>query len=155
MPGYKKIKKYFGNDFAGNEGVKREVLRDYVSKNPKKLFLLNRLIHPLVFKEVNKKVVQLKRLSEGKNPLLVCIESVYFDDKRLGKFVDQFVFVDAPDKKILNRLKKRKVPKNHLQALLDFQRKNFKEKGTYINNNGSLRDFHRSVVKLLRTYGYS
>lgn len=155
MPGYKKIKKYFGDNFVGKTGVKREILRDFVSKNPKKILLLNKLIHPLVFKDVNKKVVQLKRLHKGKKQLLVCIEATYFDEKNLGKFIDQFVFVDAPDKKILKRLKGRKIPKNHLQALLNFQRKTFKEKGTYIKNDGTLKDFYKDVVKLCRTYGYS
>lgn len=149
MSGYKKIKKYFGDEFVDKRGVERGILRDFVLKNPKKLLLLNKLIHPLVFKEVNKKIVQQKALCKGKRPVLVCIEAVYFGKKNLGKFVDRFVFVDAPDAKILKRLKKRPVPQKELKSMLILQRKGLSKRGIVIKNDGSFGNLHKDAEKLV------
>lgn len=114
--GYKRIKKHFGEKFIGKKCVDRNKLREFILKNPAKLKLLNKLIHPLVVLKVNKKIVQIKRDHKSKNHIFICIEAFYFDKKNLGKFVDQVVVLDAPDEVILKRLKNRKILK--LQRML-------------------------------------
>lgn len=114
--GYKRIEKHFGEKFIGKKCVDRGKLREFVLKNPAKLKFLNKLIHPLVALEVNKKVVQIKRDHKSKNRIFICVEAFYFDKKNLGKFVDQIVTLDAPDEVILKRLKNRKILK--LQRML-------------------------------------
>lgn len=133
--GYRKIKEYFGNQFAGKHGVNRGRLRRFILKSPQKLWILNQLIHPLIIHEVNKKVVQLKSSN-------ICIEAVYFEPKDLGKFIDELFVVHCPDEKILlKRLASRKIPAKQLQTLIHFQRKNIPRFGTRIENTGSKKEF--------------
>ncbi|MBI4994039.1 dephospho-CoA kinase [Candidatus Peregrinibacteria bacterium] len=120
--GYKKIKEIFGKKFIGRGSVDRKKLRETVSKNPEKLLLLNKIMHSLVAKEVNKKIVQIKRDSKGKSRIFICIEAFYFDKKNLGKFIDQVVVLDAPDEIILKRLKKRNISASQLKKILKLQR---------------------------------
>lgn len=124
QPGYFRIKKYFGKKFVSKKEVKRDLLRKFVFKNPHKLDVLNKVIHPLVMQEVNKKIIQLKRLYKGKKPLFVCIEAIYFETFNLGKFVDRLIVVDADDDKIFEHVKKRKIPRDQLKSILAFQRRN-------------------------------
>lgn len=120
--GYKRIEKHFGEKFVGNACINRGKLREFILKNPAKLKFLNKLIHPLVALDVNKKVVQIKRASKSKNRIFICIEAFYFEKENLGKFVDQIVVLDAPDEVILKRLKNRKLPKAEFQKILKLQR---------------------------------
>lgn len=120
--GYKRIYKHFGEKFIGKKCVNRNRLREFILKNPAKLKLLNSLIHPLVNKEVNKKIVRAERLSKGKSQIFVCLEAIDFDRKYLGKIVDQVVKLDAPDKIIFKRLKKRNLPEGELKKILKLQR---------------------------------
>lgn len=123
-PGYRKIKDCFGNYFVGRQSIHRGRLRKFLLAHPSKFWTINKLMHPLVAHEVNKKVVQIKREHKGVKRILVCIEAVYFGLKDLGKLVDRVIVVDAPDKEILRRLKKRRMPIDQLKALLQFQRAN-------------------------------
>lgn len=120
--GYKRIEKYFGGKFVNGMSVDRNHLRKFILKNSAKSKILNRLIHPLVAQEVNKKVVQLQRGRKGKTSISVCIEAIDFDQKYLGKIVDQVVKLDAPDEIIFQRLKKRNLPKGELKKILKLQR---------------------------------
>lgn len=130
QPGYQKIKDYFGSQFVGAKGVHRGRLRRFVLKTPQKLWILNKLIHPLVVHEVNKKMREKP----------ICIEAVYFEPKDLGKFIDRLIIVDASDEIILKRLARRKIPHKQLMALLKFQRKNLpKQEAVIIKNAGTIR----------------
>lgn len=146
-PGYKKIKKYFGNHFVGKQEVHRGMLRRFILKSPQKFYILNKLIHPLVTNKVNKKIVQLKKAYvKSKKPLGICIEAVYFGPHDLGKFIDQLVSVDAPDEVIFRRVKSRKIPAEQLRILLKFQRKNMPRKGIIIENNTSKNVLYKKII---------
>ena len=118
--GYKKIKEYFGAQFVGKNGVLRGRLRRAVLKNQQKLWILNKLMHPLIWHEVNKKIVQLKKEDSAAR---ICVEALYFEPKDLGSYIDELVKIDASDRIIMMRLKARRVPQKQLAALLYFQRK--------------------------------
>lgn len=156
--GYKKIKKHFGKEFVDEKGVIRDKLREFALRKPDNILVLNRLIHPLVLRKVNKKVVQLKRpgkpegLAKGKKTrLLICIEAVYFDADYLGKIIDQVIAVDASNKVIFHRLKKRNIPKQELKTLIKFQRENIKSKGLVIKNNRTEKDLYKRADIFLRS----
>ncbi|MBI2638444.1 dephospho-CoA kinase [Candidatus Peregrinibacteria bacterium] len=140
-PGYQKIKDYFGAQFVGKKGVHRGRLRRFLLKTPQKLWILNKLIHPLVVHEMNKKIVQ----SKGNR---ICIEAVYFEPNDLGKFVDQILVIDASDEQIFKRLKSRKIPKSQLIALLKFQRKNLPKIFKRIENNDSENALRKKISTL-------
>lgn len=120
--GYKRIKTYFGNGFIYKICVNRARLRKFILMHPEKLKILNKLIHPLVAREVNKKIVQIKHRSKGKNKIFICIEAINFEQKYLGKIVDQVVILNASDEIILKRLKNRNIPFGQLKKILKLQR---------------------------------
>lgn len=85
--GYRKIEGYFGQEFVDSKkGVKRGKLRREVLKNPQKLWILNKLMHPLITHEMSKKIVQSKRQ-------FIFLESVYFEKADLGKLIDRLIEV--------------------------------------------------------------
>ncbi len=69
--GYEAVKKHFGVGFVSPARVQRGKLRNFLLKNPGKIRILNRLIHTLVFKVVNKKFVHIKRCNKGGLGILV------------------------------------------------------------------------------------
>jgi len=145
QPGYQKIKDYFGSQFVGKKGVHRGRLRRFILKTPQKFWILNKIIHPLLAHEVNKKIVQLNKSA---NVSSICIEAFYFEPHDLGKFVDQIFVVHASDEHILKRLKSRKIPKSQLLAMLKFQRKNLPKFFTRIENNGSEKALLKKISTL-------
>lgn len=146
QPGYKKIKDYFGDQFVGAKEVHRGRLRLLVTKSPQKIWILSQLMHPLIFQEMNKKIVQLKALNKGKNKLFICIEGIYFEDRDIGKFLDTILVIESKEETVLQRLKKRDVPSDQLRTLYKFQKRNVPLKGVVIRNDGSLKELHEKVA---------
>ncbi|KKU79109.1 MAG: dephospho-CoA kinase, partial [Candidatus Peregrinibacteria bacterium GW2011_GWA2_47_7] len=66
--GYKKIQGYFGDTFVGPNGVHRAKLRRLVLSNAHKLWILNKLMHPIVLHAVQRKL--LKELKDFRGFLL-------------------------------------------------------------------------------------
>ncbi|MBI2453770.1 dephospho-CoA kinase [Candidatus Peregrinibacteria bacterium] len=148
-PGYEKIKNYFGSRYVDKLGVNRNALRKFALKSPQKMWILNKLIHPLVFHIVNTKIAQIVRCNKAQNNIYICIEALYFDASDLGKYVDQLLVIDAPDDVILKRLRERNIPEQELKTLLLFQRKNLAHKGIRIMNEESLETFYQIVLHTL------
>lgn len=134
--GYKKIKDYFGDKFVNKKEVQRNRLRKFIIKLPQKIIILNRLIHPIVSHEVSKKIVQIINMNNNRN-ISICIESAYFEQEGLEKYVDKLVLLDCEDKIAIKRVIKRKLPEKEIKALLAFQRKYIKFHGDKVINNGS------------------
>lgn len=153
--GYKKIREYFGENFVGPKCVLRGRLRQFILKTPQKLWILNQLIHPLILHEVNKKIVQLKKVNaRSEKPLKICIEAIYFEPKDLGKFIDHLLIVHCPDEAILlRRLKHRKIPEKQLRTLIKFQQKILPKVGTRIKNTQSLQTLLKQVAELQMIQG--
>src|SRR3989339_536748 len=53
----KKIVKAFGPVILSNKKIDRKKLGDLVFNNPKKLKILNGILHPLIIKEIKKKIM--------------------------------------------------------------------------------------------------
>lgn len=156
-PGYRKIKEYFGEQFVGQDQVHRGRLRRLVLHKPEKLWILNKLMHPLVLQEVNKKIVQLKRLArekrrekEEKAPIKICIEAVYFEPNDLGKYIDILIIIEAKTELIFKRLAGRKIPPKDLLTLIKFQRRHLPKAGIILRNDRSFENFTHQAILALR-----
>lgn len=160
QPGYKKIQEYFGKQFVGEKEVHRGRLRRLVLHKPEKLWILNKLVHPLVLHEVNKKIVQLRRLEKEKKRekpekalLKICLEAVYFEPTDLGKYIDALIVVEAKTELIMKRLEARKIQQKDLLTLIKFQRRHLPQKGIALRNDGSLEEFiHRGIQQMETVY---
>ena len=109
--------------------------------------ILNQLMHPLVHDEVNKKIVQLKRLYKGKKHLSVCLEAFYFEPKDLGTFIDRLVIVDAPDAAIMKRVAQRGIAAAEIKTLLKFQRKIVPKSPYVIYNDRDKISLYANIIR--------
>lgn len=148
QPGYQKIKEYFGEVFVGKYGVNRGRLRRFVLKSPQKLWILSKLIHPLVAHHVNKKVVQLKRQAKANNaPLNICLEAVFFEEGDLGKLIDRLLIIETRDEILKKRLRSHDMPSEELTAMLKFQRRSVPESKDRLRNDSTLPELQRKLRK--------
>ena len=109
----KKISKSFRLKLYKNKINKKE-LREFVKKYPKKFKFLNKIIHPLVRKEL------INFLEKNKNKKLVILDVPLLIENKLFKFVDIFVYIKTKSGAFNSRIVKRK---NLDQSFLKILRK--------------------------------
>jgi len=97
----KKISKSFRLKLYKNKINKKE-LREFVKKYPKKFKFLNKIIHPLVRKEL------INFLEKNKNKKLVILDVPLLIENKLFKFVDIFVYIKTKSGAFNSRIVKRK-----------------------------------------------
>lgn len=117
--GWKKIRDFFGEDYLieGKGSVDRDKLRQVVFNNTHKLRILEKLIHPLVFNEMNKRIHATQNVN-------IAIEAIRFDDKRLGFSPDIIVWVDAPHETAFKRTcVARKITREEYESIISMQQK--------------------------------
>jgi dephospho-CoA kinase len=109
----KKISKFFRLKLYKNK-INKEELREFVKKYPKKFKFLNKIIHPLVRKEL------INFLEKNKNKKLVILDVPLLIENKLFKFVDIFVYIKTKSGAFNSRIVKRK---NLDQSFLKILRK--------------------------------
>ena len=97
----KKISKSFRLKLYKNKINKKE-LREFVKKYPKKFKFLNKIIHPVVRKEL------INFLEKNKNKKLVILDVPLLIENKLFKFVDIFVYIKTKSGAFNSRIVKRK-----------------------------------------------
>jgi dephospho-CoA kinase len=97
----KKISKFFRLKLYKNR-INKEELREFIKKYPKKFKFLNKIIHPLVRKEL------INFLKKNKNQKLVVLDIPLLIENKLFKFVDIFVFIKTKSVVFNSRIVKRK-----------------------------------------------
>ena len=97
----KKISKSFRLKLYKNR-INKEELREFVKKYPKKFKFLNKIIHPLVRKEL------INFLEKNKNKKLVILDVPLLIENKLFKFVDIFVYIKTKSVAFNSRIVKRK-----------------------------------------------
>ena len=97
----KKISKFFRLKLYKNK-INKEELREFVKKYPKKFKFLNKIIHPLVRKEL------INFLEKNKNKKLVILDVPLLIENKLFKFVDIFVYIKTKSVAFNSRIVKRK-----------------------------------------------
>lgn len=158
-PGYEKIRGYFGEEYVSpKKGVLRTKLRRVVLKNPQKLWILNKLIHPLITSGVNKKVVQYMR-SEAKHASIkqpIFIEAFYFEKNDLGKFVDEIILIERDPKLVLKtRKKEEKWNDEDIRRFMKLQ-PIYPRPARVIINSGTMKNLKAEAKKVydrIITYG--
>lgn len=144
--GAKKIENVFGKEYLKKNGqVDRIKLRNLVFNNPKKLEILNKAIHPLVFKKIR---ILLNEM-EGKN---IAIESVYLDLNFFDDgLIDKIIWIERPVEEILKVLTNdRRFSENLAKKAAKFITK---PKGVdfIVENEGNLSDLKISVMNIVKS----
>ena len=147
---YKKnsFKKMLIKKFKLSENKKiKEQIKLILEKNKKNLYKLEKMIHPVVRKE-------MKIFLKKKNKLLF-LEIPLLIESRLKKYFDEVVFVDTNKKIRLKRYLKRNGNKNTFSLLNSRQLSSaVKKKMCHytINNNYSLAILKKTVKNFIKNY---
>jgi len=143
--GWRKIKDFFGEEYLrGAKGkVNRPKLRKVVFNNTAKLKILEKLVQPVVFNEIRKRIQKAK-------PEKVALESTTFDKQRLGMDVTHILWIDSTQKACYERcFKKRKLTKQEHKNIINHQKKPRKIHFTIRNNKG-LKELRQKVDKIAK-----
>ena len=108
---YNKFKKVFPKNFQKFPINKFELI-NIINKNPQNLKKIIKIVHPIVRKEM--KLFLIK----NKNKKAIVLDIPLFLENKLNHDTDILVFIDADQKKILARLKKRKNFNKKIFSLL-------------------------------------
>ncbi len=140
--GIKKIQNFFGNEYILNNGsLNRKKLAKVVFADPKKLRILNTLIHPLVTAEVQ------KILDKVKSNFIV-LEATYFEKKQLLQFVSALLWVECnAEKAYLNIQNSRKMDPVLFKNILSLQVMP-SQIDYVVRNSGNLDDLRLQVVNI-------
>ena len=133
---HREIAKLFGEAYVENKKVIRKKLGALIFGDEKEKRRLEALLHPLIFKEIEK---QSLALDKEKKPYLVDIP-LFFESNRYP--IEESIVVYVPQKLQLERLMSRdKSSREEAQARIDAQMsiEEKKQKATYlIDNQGDL-----------------
>ncbi len=138
--GADKIQTFFGDKFIKKDkSVNRRKLLKTLLKNTKKWNILNRLIHPLIADEIERKI---RKITSPK----VALEIQIFDEKLFGDLIDKLWVIQAPDTLRHQRLTR---DKEEIEAIEAQQEALPKPTGaTHISNSSSQDDLLKTVSEI-------
>lgn len=144
------IKKKLGKNFidSKNSSVNKELLKKEVFNNPKKLKILNEIVHPKVIDEYRKKYLEFRDKKE-----IVIFDVPLLFEVDLEKYCDKVIVVDIDSKIQIERIKSRdnidiNLIKKIIAAQMSREERN-KKADIIIENNGSLEDLKEKVKKMI------
>lgn len=143
--GWKKVRDFFGEEFLikGKGKVNRNKLRKVVFNNTAKLKILEKLVQPVAFNEISKRIQKAK-------PDKVAIESTTFDKKRLGMEVTHILWIETSIKDCYERSSKnRSLTKQEHKNIIEHQQKP-KKIDFIIKNNKGKKELREKVDKIAK-----
>jgi len=152
--GYRKIMSFFGEEYLKRDGeLNRKKLAQTVFADPKKLRILQDLIHPLVTNRIRKMIdreVGMCETSEKECGAIrvFVIEATYFQRKHLLALVDAILWIECKKEILFERLRNERGMEH------DFFEKIFRvqvpppRKDFVVENNGSMKNFDLALGKV-------
>jgi len=144
----KQIIKLLGKDILEHETIDRMKLAEKVFTEPEKLRLLEQLIHPYVFKEIEELYENVKKQNHYR--FFVVEMPLLFELEKQGDY-DYIITVVTDSKNCKERLKKRGYgPEEYDKRMKRFSlTKEKKEKSHFIiDNNGTFEDLRKKVEEI-------
>ncbi|MCM8762638.1 MAG: dephospho-CoA kinase [Candidatus Omnitrophica bacterium] len=142
-----KIKNIFGEDVIRKGKVERKTLSNMVFSDRCARRKLEGILHPEVFKEINKKLLDYRDKKS-----IIAIEIPLLFETKSEKLVDKIVVVSSTRQKILQRLEgkfKREDIIKRWKSQIPLKEK--EQKADYvINNSGSYSETFRQVQTLIK-----
>lgn len=156
-PAYKEIIKYFGEKVVHDDkSLNRKILGDLVFSDKQLLQVLNNIIHPYIFKELN---YQINEECSNNNVIFLDIPLLI---ERHDEFIKQgimfdevwLVFVDKDiqlERLMLRNNLNKKLATDRIKAQIPLNEK--REKATrIIDNNGDLTQLNENVEEILSEF---
>jgi dephospho-CoA kinase len=143
-----KVIELFGDTIVVDDKIDRQRIAAQAFHNPKKLRMLEALIHPKVYEEIEK---CYQDAMEKGAPLFVVEIPLLFESGG-EEFFDQTIAVVAPIKECSERFKKstgyEQEEFDRRQAFQLSQEEKKKRAGLVIENNGSLNELKQKVTEI-------
>ena len=140
----RKVIRRFGRKILGSGGkISRRKLGDIVFENAKDRIFLEKILHPLIRKEVLK-IVKLRSRVVLENSLLF--------EMKMEKFFDFVICLKIPRRRWLANLRKRKISPARARAILRAQmpeEEKRKRSDFVIKNDASRRELKRELMKIV------
>jgi len=141
------IENLFGSEYIVDAKVDRKALGGLIFSNPKEKLRLEKLLHPLIFAEIERLAKEQDKI---KKPYLIDIP-LFFESK--GRYpIEESIVVYAPKKKQLERLMKRDSSNNieaqqRIDSQLSIEKK--RDLATYlIDNSKDLKNLQQECVRV-------
>jgi dephospho-CoA kinase len=145
-----KIKQHFGAVVIADGALQRKVLREIVFNKASEKQWLEALLHPLVFKAID------RQLAEIKTGYCIIIIPLFLETCERYKIADRVLVVDAPrEQQIIRTMKRDNIAKAMVQKILEQQADSEKLLACaddIIINNNSLDELKKQVEKLHLKY---
>jgi len=152
-PCFDKILKTFGDGILnGQNAIDRQRLGDMVFSDPAKMSKLNRIVHPVMLREIRKQI-GLCRTDHPGSPVVV--DAALIVQWGLERNFDRLIMVDSPKKVRLIRMLDRGVPENKALQIIASQMpiSRLKEKADIIiQNNGSIRQLEKRALAVWKRF---
>lgn len=149
-PAWREVVNQFGRDIL-DEGynINRRKLGKIVFNNPEKLAILNKIIHPPVILEIDRRIEEIKKkYMDGK---IVIADVPLLIEVGMHKKCDLTVVVTADRQVRVDRLIRQGLTKDEAESRVNSQKGKEaleKEADVVIQNNGSLEELRTKVNEL-------
>lgn len=128
-----KLIKKFGNKILTKDKINRKKLAKIAFSNVENLQKLNKIIHPLLIKEIKNKINKQK---------INIIDAALFYELKLANICDKIIIIKTSKKNILQRNKNKNI-----KHILKMQ-KIIKAKGIILDNNKGKKELKNNLRKV-------
>lgn len=146
MEGYVKIVEALGTGFlAPNGNINQEKLGKLIFHNPEVREIVNRIIHPMVWKEIE---VMARKAPEE----LVIVESALMGQKQREQYHELWYVYTDEEERIRRLMRDRGYSREKCLSIMASQKKESEFRAIcsqVIDNNGSVEEIRREIEKIL------
>lgn len=151
-PCTKEVMKAFGKEFFVDGRLDRQKLGRHCFENKERTELLNSIVHPFVYEEME------KQLAENKDAPIVILDAPLLIEAELYKRCQKVMLVvSSEEQRILRAIKRSNLSKLEIQKrmerqLSDEERKKYAD--FIIDNNGELQQTFQQLDEILKELNY-
>jgi len=151
-PGWKALVKAFGKDILQEDGsIHRKKLATRVFSNPVERELLNRILHPRIKREIDRRI---KGIGQKGPKAIVVIDAALLVETGYYRDVDKVVVVTSTKKQQIERLRRREqMAQETARGIIDSQirgEERIKVADIIIRNEGSLEEIEKKAKGVLQ-----
>jgi dephospho-CoA kinase len=151
-PAWKALVKAFGKEILQEDGsIHRKKLATRVFSNPVERELLNRILHPRIKREIDRRI---KRIGQKGPKAIVVIDAALLVETGYYRDVDEVVVVTSTKKQQMERLKRREqMDQETGRGIIDSQisgEERIKVADIIIRNEGSLEEIEKKAKGVLQ-----
>jgi dephospho-CoA kinase len=149
-PAWKAVVKAFGKEILQEDGsIHRKKLATRVFSNPVERELLNRILHPRIKREIDRRI---KGIGKKGPTAIVVIDAALLVETGYYRDVDKVVVVTSTKKQQIERLRRREqMPQKMARGIIDSQisgEKRIKVADIIIRNEGSRKKTERKAKEV-------